>query len=61
MLFVLTGDVQIGKTRWLERLVSDLEERRVISYGVIAPGIWVDRRDEAGMQAVLCAFAAVGR
>ena len=24
MLFLLTGDVQIGKTRWLERLASEL-------------------------------------
>lgn len=41
MLFVLTGEVQIGKTRWLGRLVEELAERGVVSYGVLAPGIWV--------------------
>lgn len=25
VLYILTGDVQIGKTRWLQALASDLE------------------------------------
>ena len=29
MLFILTGEVQTGKTRWLESLVADLVERGV--------------------------------
>lgn len=46
MLFVLTGDVQTGKTRWLERLARDLESSSVTPYGVIAPGVWKDHRDD---------------
>lgn len=41
MLFLLTGEVQIGKTRWLEGLVADLAERGVPCAGVLAPGQWV--------------------
>lgn len=43
MLFLLTGDVQIGKTRWLSQLVEDLGERGVPSAGVLAPGVWRER------------------
>ncbi len=43
MLFILTGDVQIGKTRWLEKLCAELGERGVGASGVIAPGQWVAR------------------
>ena len=46
MLFVLTGDVQIGKTRWLAKLVHELEATDATPYGVIAPGVWADRRNE---------------
>lgn len=41
MLFLLTGEVQIGKTRWLEKLVADRVERDVPCAGVLAPGQWV--------------------
>ena len=41
MLFLLTGEVQIRKTRWLEALVADLAERGVPCAGVLAPGQWV--------------------
>lgn len=41
MLFLLTGDVQIGKTRWLESLVAELAECGVPCAGVLAPGQWV--------------------
>ena len=47
MLFILTGDVQIGKTRWLQRLVDDLGAHGVPTFGVIAPGQWVPRRNPA--------------
>ncbi len=40
MLYILTGDIQIGKTRWLEALVGDLGERGVPVRGVLAPGVW---------------------
>lgn len=46
MLFLLTGEIQTGKTRWLQRLLVDLEEAGILSCGVIAPGIW--REDGPG-------------
>jgi hypothetical protein len=46
MLYVLTGGIQTGKTRWLERLVCDLEPDGVPCFGVISPGIW--RKQQAG-------------
>lgn len=45
MLFILTGDVQIGKTRWLQALTSQLQKEGVLVSGVLAPGIWVERPD----------------
>ena len=47
MLFVLTGQVQTGKTRWLEETLDELEAHGAIPYGVYAPGVWADRRDDA--------------
>ena len=41
MLFLLTGEVQIGKTRWLESLVAELGAFGVPCAGVLAPGQWV--------------------
>ena len=46
MLFVLTGGVQTGKTRWLEELLADLQRAGVEPCGVMAPGVWADRRDD---------------
>ena len=43
MLFLLTGDVQIGKTRWLENLCSSLQAAGTCVAGVVAPGQWVPR------------------
>ena len=40
MLFYLTGDIQTGKTRWLERMIDELEQANVTVQGVIAPGDW---------------------
>ncbi len=40
MLFMLTGEVQTGKTRWLESLVSQLSLDGVRCSGVLAPGMW---------------------
>lgn len=45
MLFILTGDIQTGKTRWLERLVGELAEAGVQVEGVLAPGVWRERAD----------------
>lgn len=41
MLFLLAGEVQIGKTRWLESLVAELGAFGVPCVGVLAPGQWV--------------------
>ena len=46
MLFVLTGKVQTGKTRWLQELVADLQRSGVEPCGALAPGVWADRRDD---------------
>lgn len=43
MLFILTGDIQIGKTRWLQALVTSLGQAGVLCSGVIAPGEWVPK------------------
>lgn len=40
MLFVLTGEIQIGKTRWLDALVDTLDANGVTCCGVLAPGVW---------------------
>ena len=40
MLFILTGDVQTGKTRWLMALIEKLGNAGVTCYGVVAPGVW---------------------
>lgn len=41
MLYLLTGDVQIGKSRWLTQLVDELSADDITCYGVLAPGDWV--------------------
>ncbi len=41
MLYILTGDVQTGKSRWLEGRVGKLAAEGLVSYGVISAGIWV--------------------
>lgn len=46
MLFILTGAVQTGKTRWLEELVATLAARGVPASGVLAPGQWVPSEGE---------------
>jgi nucleoside-triphosphatase THEP1 len=48
MLFILTGNTQIGKTRWLERLILDLQEQGVECVGVVSPGIWREHRNADG-------------
>lgn len=51
MLFVLTGGIQTGKTRWLGRLVERLEADGVRCAGVTAPGVWRERRRGAALSA----------
>lgn len=45
MLLILTGDIQIGKTRWLMQTVDRLEAGGVACEGVIAPGVWQPTAD----------------
>lgn len=45
MLFLLTGDIQCGKTRWLENLCREVESRGTSVAGVLAPGVWEKRKD----------------
>lgn len=40
MLYLLTGEIQTGKTRWLESLTARLEASGVPVAGVLAPGVW---------------------
>lgn len=58
MLFVLTGDVQTGKTRWLHDLVEEIASRGVLCEGVLAPGVW--RKRTAREMAELSAGASAG-
>ena len=48
MLFILTGHIQTGKTRWLQALIRDLEAHDVAVSGVVAPGIWCEHKDDFG-------------
>ena len=41
MLFILTGDIQIGKTRWLKSTCRKLTTDGIPCAGVVAPGVWV--------------------
>ena len=54
MLFLLTGEIQIGKTRWLEGLAAELTRQGVPVAGVLAPGQWVpsagERADASGFE-----------
>lgn len=42
MLFILTGVMQTGKTRWLECLIERVRENDMPVYGVVAPGQWIN-------------------
>lgn len=41
VLFILTGDIQIGKTRWLKSTCRKLAADGIPCAGVVAPGVWV--------------------
>ena len=45
MLSFLTGDIQIGKTRWLMRQAAVLVASGIEVCGVVAPGTWVRHAD----------------
>ncbi len=46
MLFILSGDVQIGKTRWLESLTDELLSQSIPVAGVLSPGDWRENEPE---------------
>lgn len=46
MLFVLTGDIQMGKTRWLSALVEEAAGKGAVCCGVLSPGDWRRRSPE---------------
>ena len=50
MLFILTGDVQTGKTRWLMSLTENLGNAGVVCYGVVAPGVWESHGEEGELR-----------
>ncbi len=50
MLFILTGDVQTGKTRWLQSLIDSLNENGISTQGVLAPGVWRSGNDPDAVQ-----------
>lgn len=47
MLYLLSAEIQTGKTRWLVALVSLLREVGVPVSGVVAPGVWKDHGETA--------------
>ncbi len=42
MLYILTGDIQTGKSRWLEQYVEKLTTDGIVCYGIISAGIWME-------------------
>jgi len=48
MLYLLTGDIQTGKTRWLSALIDELALNGIRSYGVLTPGLWKSNQTESG-------------
>ncbi len=48
MLFILTGEIQTGKTRWLEQLIQRLMSEGINCAGVLAPGVWQCKKSPAG-------------
>lgn len=51
MLYIVTGDVQIGKTRWLAEGVQRACDCGISVYGVTAPGVWRAVDEAVAMQA----------
>ena len=47
MLYILTGQIQTGKTRWLQSQTARKQQEGTPVYGVIAPGVWRDHGQDA--------------
>lgn len=50
VLYILTGHIQCGKTRWLTARIDELEARGVSCDGVLAPGVWRTLSDDGGFE-----------
>lgn len=48
MLYILTGEIRTGKTRWLQGLIDQLAAQGVPVEGVLAPGVWRPNPKEPG-------------
>ena len=57
MLFVLTGDIQTGKTRALCDVLEKVAAEGVVPFGVVAPGLWRDPAKDAAVAYVSGGFA----
>ncbi len=53
MLYIVTGSIQSGKTRWLQEVVRQLEESSVRCEGILAPGIWSKAEDGFRKEGIL--------
>lgn len=53
-IYIITGEVECGKTRWLQGAIDFLISENKIVAGVITPGIWEDGR-KLGIDALLLA------
>lgn len=40
ILYILTGNTESGKTRWLQSYIKFLEDKEKSYFGVLAPGVW---------------------
>jgi len=43
MLYILTGEMQTGKTRWLQAFIDYANEQGVEVHGILTPGVWEDQ------------------
>lgn len=57
MLAIITGNRQVGKTRWLERFIQEAKDNHFDCIGLVSPGRWVEGADgsfeKTGIKAVL--------
>lgn len=51
-IYIITGDVETGKTRWLQGAIDFLNSEDKVVAGAITPGIWKDGH-KLGIDAVL--------
>jgi hypothetical protein len=54
MLYLLTGDIESGKTSWLKRVVATLQARSVPLYGFISPAVFKEHGQTLEKVAIDC-------